>query len=369
MGGVYLRGKNTAMTKLGWLAFGALALTMMTGCSGGDTAKGGETTGSASSTGASGGTQGKTVKVAVVFDQGGRGDKSFNDSAWRGVEKAQKELGAEVQYVESKSENDYETNLRAMADKGVDLVIAVGLNQESALSAVAPEYPNVKFAIVDGHTKGDNVRDLLFSEQEGSFLVGYLAGEMTKNNKIGFVGGQELDLIKKFQYGYAAGAKTANSAVEILPAKYTGDWNNIDKAKAAANILFDGGADIVYHAAGRAGMGVIRAAEEKNKFAIGVDSDQDGEAQGHVLTSMIKHVDAAVFATIKDVQDGNFSAGEKSYSLADDGVGISDLTYTKDLIGPDKLAKLDEVKAKIVSGEIKVPSTEAEYTAYVAGLK
>lgn len=326
--------------------------------------------GDSGSTSGSGGSGGSSdgPKIAVVFDQGGRGDKSFNDSAWRGMERAKDELGADIDYVESKSDNDYETNLRAMADRGVDLVIAVGINQEPALDAVAAEYPDMKFAIVDGNVDHDNVRKLLFKEEEGSFLVGYLAGLMTKTGKIGFVGGMELDLIKKFQYGFAAGARTANPNVEILPAKYTGDWNNIDTAKAAANVLFDSGADIVYHAAGRAGLGVIRAAKERDLWAIGVDSDQDGEAPGNVLTSMIKRVDEAVFSTIKDVKDGNFSSGAVYYDLTTNGVGISDLTHTKEEIGEDKLAKLDEVKKRIVDGEIKVPINESEYANYVSTL-
>ncbi len=345
------------MNRLGWLALGATLIVGLTGC--GDTAKSG-TTGSTTSTGG--------PKVAVVFDQGGRGDKSFNDSAWRGMERAKEELGAEISYVESKNDNDYETNLKAMADRSPDLVIAVGINQEAALKAVAPDYPDIKFAIIDGMVEGDNVRNLKFKEEEGSFLVGYLAGLMSKTGKVGFVGGQELDLIKKFQFGFAAGAKMANPSIEILPAKYTGDWNNIDKAKSAANVLFDSGADVVYHAAGRAGLGVIRAAKEKNLYAIGVDSDQDGEAEGNVLTSMIKKVDEAVFATIKDIKDGNYAAGVASYDLKANGVGISDLTFTKDKIGQANLDKLEEVKSKIVSGEIVPPVDDAGYQSFLAGL-
>lgn len=346
------------MKRLGWMTLGLLTLGLMAACSPTDKPAT-ETT----STGTSASGDAKPKVVAIVFDEGGRGDKSFNDSAWRGLEKAKSELGVEVLSVESKSAKDYETNLKAMADKGADLVISVGINQETALAAVAPEYPDTKFAIVDGHVKGDNVRQLLFKEEEGSFLVGYLAGLMTKTNKIGFVGGQELDLIKKFQYGFMAGAKMANPNIEVLPAKYTGDWNDIDKAKTAANILFDGGADIVYHAAGRAGLGVIRAAADKKLWAIGVDSDQDGEAEGHVLTSMIKRVDSAVFQTVKDVIDGQYAAGEKYYDLASDGVGVSELRFTKDIIGAENLAKLDEIKKKIVSGDVQVPATEAEYNS------
>lgn len=306
---------------------------------------------------------GKTISVGIVFDSGGLGDKSFNDSAWRGIQKAETELGIKVSKVESKEEKDYETNLAAMADDGNDLVIAVGLNQGKALEKVAPMYPDTKFAIVDGTVNAPNVRMLKFKEEEGSYLVGFLAGKMTKTGKVGFVGGQELDLIKKFEYGFAAGVNAANPQATVLPAKYVGSWDNIDNAKIAADALFSSGADIVYHAAGRAGLGVIRAAKDKNLYAIGVDSDQDGEAPGNVLTSMIKNVDAAVFSTIKDMVDGKFESGEKIYDIAQEGVGISELKYTRELVGPDVLAELMAVKQAIADGDTKVPSTKAEYDA------
>ncbi|MFN8220772.1 MAG: BMP family ABC transporter substrate-binding protein [Fimbriimonadales bacterium] len=287
-----------------------------------------------------------------------------------GPERAQKDLGVEPKPVESKSEKDYEGNLTALADGGCDMVVAVGINMETALKTVAPKYPNVKFAIVDGSGEGANVRSLRFKEEEGSFLAGYLAGLMTKTNKIGFVGGMEIPLIKRFQCGYEAGAKTANPACVLLPPKYTGDWNNNDLAKTAATVLFtEGGADIVYHAAGRAGLGVIAAAGEQKKYAIGVDSDQDYLAEGFVLTSMIKRVDEAVYQTIKDLQGGSFAAGEKVYDLAANGVGLSDMKFTKDKIGADNLKKLDEIKAKIVSGEIKVPAKPEDLATYLANVK
>ncbi|HVL39705.1 MAG TPA: BMP family ABC transporter substrate-binding protein, partial [Fimbriimonadaceae bacterium] len=190
---------------------------------------------------------------------------------------------------------------------------------------------------------------------EGSFLAGYLAGLMTKTGKLGFVGGMEIDLIKKFLAGYAAGAKLANPSVQILPAKYTGNWNDAGIAKEAARALFSQGADIVYHAAGRAGLGVIDAAKDAGKWAIGVDSDQDHIAQGRVLTSMVKRVDEAVFQTIKDLKEGNFSAETKTYDLAANGVGLSEMRFTKEQVGEENLRKLEEVRAKIISGEIQVP--------------
>jgi basic membrane protein A len=281
---------------------------------------------------------------------------------------AQKELGVEEKSIESKSEKDYEPNLTAMADAGCDIVFAVGVAQKKALETVAPKYPNVKFAIIDASVTGDNVRSLLFNEHEGSFLAGYLAALMTKTKKVGFVGGQELDLIKKFLAGYEAGVKTADPTVEVLPAKYAGSWDNQDKAKVAANILYTSGADIVYHAAGRAGLGVFSAAKEQNKFAIGVDSDQDDVEKGIILTSMIKHVDQAVFDSIKDLADNKFKGGTKLYDLKSGRIGLSEMKYTKDKIGKDNLAKIKAISDKVVKGDIKVPSTLDELSKYEAKL-
>lgn len=354
------------IVRFGWTCSAAALLAFsLVGCSGG-----GEKPSPTSGTTSAGttATEGKSLKVGVVFDSGGRGDKSFNDSAWRGIERAKQEFGIEERSVESKSDKDYETNIAALAEQGMDLVVAVGLNQEKALSNVAPRFPNVKFAIVDGSVDAPNVRALKFSEHEGSFLAGYVASLVSTSGKIGFVGGMEMPLIKKFEAGYVAGAKTAKPSIEVLPAKYTGSWNNLDLGKAAANVLFSGGADVVYHAAGRCGLGVIDAAKEAGKFAIGVDSDQDDVAPGSVLTSMIKRVDEAVFQTIRDLRDGKFTAGTKFYTLADGGVGLSEFKHTKDKVGEENMKRLEAVRERIVKGEIKVPSTPEELAAYLRAL-
>jgi len=307
---------------------------------------------------------GKQLLVGVVYDSGGLGDKSFNDSAHAGIIRAKKDFGIEEKSIESKSEKDFEGNLTGMADAGCDLVVAVGITQQKALEAVAPKYPNVKFAIVDAPVSAPNVRSLLFTEHEGSFLAGYLAGLTTKTNKVGFVGGMEIPLIKKFQAGYEAGVKTANPSAEVLPAKYTGNWDSQDKAKVAANLLFTSGADIVYHAAGRAGLGVISAAKEQGKYAIGVDSDQDDVEKGSVLTSMIKRVDEAVYQTVKDLNEGKFTPGNKVYDLKAGGVGLSEMRFTKDKIGKENLDKVKAITAKIIKGDIKVPSNQEELAKY-----
>lgn len=343
---------------VGW-SVAVVLLTATVGC-GSKTAEPSSEAGEASG--------GKALQVGIVFDSGGRGDKSFNDSAWAGIERAAKEFGIVEQAVESKSEKDYEGNLTAVADRGCNLVFAIGINMKTALEKVAPNYPDTKFAIVDAEVNAPNVRSLLFKEEEGSFLAGYLAGLVTKTKKIGFVGGMELDLIKKFFSGYAAGAKTADKTVEVLAPKYIGSWDNVDLAKTAAATLFGQGADIVYHAAGRAGQGVIDAAKQRSLYAIGVDSDQDALAKGFVLTSMIKRVDEAVYQTIADTIRGAFNPGAKVYDLKAKGVGLSPMTYTKDKVGEAILAKVREMEEKIAAGEVKVPTTITELKAYEASL-
>lgn len=359
--------KRTAWwTSLATVAATLVVLGGMAGCTGGSAPK--ETASPAPGGAATPAAAGKPLRIGVVFDSGGRGDKSFNDSAWAGIEEAKKQYGIEANSVESKSEKDYATNLAALAEQGHDLVIAVGLNQGAALKQVSAEYPDVKFAIVDGDVKAENVRMLKFREEEGSYLVGYLAGLESKSGKIGFVGGMDLPLIRKFLYGYMAGAKAANPKIEVLPPKFTGNWDDVNQAKAAASILYQQGADVVYHAAGRAGLGVIEAAKDARKFAIGVDSNQDDLAKGQVLTSMVKRVDQAVLQTISDLKDGKFTAGEKIYDLKAGGVGTTDFEFTKDLLKPDTLLKLEEVKKAIVEGRTVIPSDPAGLATF-AGAK
>ena len=344
------------------LSLAALTAALIVGCN--DSAKTPDATRSGKSS---------ATKVGIVFDSGGRGDKSFNDSAWAGVEKAEKDLGIteeNVKFVESKSAKDFVGNLSQLAESGCDVVFAIGIGQDVALKEVAPKYPDVKFGLVDGVVDAPNVRSIVFTEEQGSFLAGYAAALASKTGKVGFVGGKKIPLIEKFEVGYEAGAKTAKPSIVVLPAKYTESWDDTAIGKAMAESLFSGGADVVYHAAGRCGLGVIAAARESDgKLAIGVDSDQDDQAKGKVLTSMVKRVDQAVYQTIKDVQDGAFTAGTKLYDLKADGVGLTDFRYTKSRLGPDGMKKLDEAATKIKDGTYKVPSTAAELPAFLADKK
>lgn len=304
----------------------------------------------------------KRLRAAMVTDIAGIGDRSFNESAWRGLQRAEKELGAEVRYLESAKLPDYEQNLRLLAQQEYDVVIAVGFAMEDALKKVAPQFPNTIFAIVDGNAPDlPNCVSLKFREHEGSFLVGALAGAMTKTGVVGFVGGMEIPLIKKFEVGYRAGVMTTNPKAKVLVG-YTGNWTDTAKGKELALSQFERGADIVYHASGQCGLGVIEAAKQRGKghFAIGVDSDQDYIAPGFVLTSMIKGVDNAVFGVCKAVMEGTFKPGTQDLGIKENGVGLSPMKYTKDLVPKQVIERIETLRRMIADGEIKVPQSEEE---------
>lgn len=308
----------------------------------------------------------KRLRAAMVTDVGGIGDESFNASAWRGLQRAQKELGAEVRYLESRTAADYVRNLSSLARQGFDVVFAVGFLMEDALSKVAPRFPKVYFGIVDGRApKLPNCVSLIFNEQEGSFLVGALAGAMTKTNIVGFVGGMEVPLIKKFEYGYRAGVRTTNPRARVLTG-YTGNWDDVNKGRELALTQFNQGADIIYHAAGRCGIGVIRAAEQKGKgyYAIGVDSDQDHLAKGRVLTSMMKRVDNAVFDVCKRVAEGKFQSGTIVYGVKEKGVGLSPMRFTRQDVPNAVMTKIQRLEQMIAQGKVVPPYDEKTFAQF-----
>jgi basic membrane protein A and related proteins len=334
--------------------------------------------GGAVAAGGPGAAGGKGLRAAVITDVGGVGDKSFNMMAWNGLQKAQKELGYQVQLVESRTLADYEPNIRKMADQGFDVVITVGYALRDALEKAAPEYSNVKFVIVDDEVPGAaNVLGLKFREEEGSFLVGALAGGMTKKEKVGFVGGMEIDLIKRFEAGYRAGVQTVKPSAEVL-VKYTKSWEDVAKGTELANIVFAQGADIIYHASGKCGLGVIQAARERGPgfWAIGVDADQDylGTADpehpappSRVLTSMMKRVDDAVFTACKEIKEGHFTPGTRNLGLKEGGISLTPLTYTKSAIPAALLQRVDALKQQIIAGKLKPPATIKELETFRPG--
>lgn len=341
-------------------ATGAMLLAAAA-CGGGDTTEGAP---SAAPTDAASAPAASGAKVGLAYDIGGRGDQSFNDSAAAGLDKAKAELGVEVNELEAgngEAESAKEERLRLLASGGFNPVIAVGFAYSASVAKVAAEFPDTKFAIVDDDAaKGANISNLVFAEEQGSFLVGAAAALKSTKGDVGFVGGVEVPLIKKFEAGFEAGAKAVKPDIKIQskyltqPPDFSG-FGDPAKGKTAAEGMFDAGADVVYQAAGGSGAGVFEAAKAAGGMAIGVDSDQaktaDPTVADVIITSMLKKVDVAVFDFIKSFTSGSVAAGPKVYDLAAGGVDYSTTGGKVD----DIKTKLDEFKAKIASGEITVP--------------
>ncbi len=301
------------------------------------------------------------VKVGMVTDTGGVNDGSFNQSAWAGLQRAEKELGVTVKYLESHSDADYKPNIESFIDEDYDVIICIGYSLADALKIEAEANPKVKFAIVDDSSLADepNVSSLMFEQSQASYLVGYVAGKTTKSNTVGFVIGQSTELMNQFGYGYLAGAIDANPEVKVLQ-NNVNSFSDTAAGKTAANNMVAQNADVIFHAAGGAGLGVIDACKEAKIWAIGVDSDQSKVAPETILTSAMKRVDNACYDVAKEAAEGKVSAGVKTYSLTDEGV---DLAPTTDNIDPELLKEVQEVKEKIISGEITVPKTKADFEA------
>ena len=301
------------------------------------------------------------VTAGLAFDTGGRGDGTFNDSAGRGLDQAVSQLGVKKIELDAVKDEDRKSNLLLLVQQKANPIIGVGFLFGDPMLPIAKANPNTTFAIIDSVVDAPNVRSLVFAENEGSFLVGAAAALKSKTGHIGFIGGQEIDLIKKFEAGYIAGAKAVNPSIKI-ESKYLGPagdnsaWGNVAGAKEIAKGWYDAGADVIYTAAGGSGAGTIQAAVEAGKWAIGVDSDQyllaKPDEQKHILTSMLKHVDVAVFQTIKAVADGDTKGGIITFDLKTDGVGYATSGGYLD----DVKAKLEAYKADIISGKIVVPT-------------
>ncbi len=307
--------------------------------------------------------KGSAVKVAMVTDIGGVNDQSFNQSAWEGLQLAEKELGVKVSYMESNQDADYKPNMETLLDADNDLIWGIGFKMGDTLDELAKLNPEQKYAGIDCFfpEPTPNLVGILFKEQEPSFLVGYIAGKMTKVNKVGFVGGMDFFVIHKFHYGYLAGVKHANPDCEVF-VQYADSFTDAAKGKAIANQMYKNGADIVYHAAGGVGDGVIEAAKEQGKFAIGVDKDQNSLAPDNVITSAMKRVDNAIYNLTLTLVNSEFPGGTNViYGLKEGGVGIAPTSYKH---VPKEI--LDEVKvleAKIIAGEIVPPTSKEEWEA------
>ncbi len=317
------------------------------------------------------------IKVGIVFDIGGKNDRSFNAAAWEGVQRAERDLPICLHDVEPGNPTSIEPAMRAFAERDFDLIIGVGFAQGPIMANVARDYPNIKFAIVDGvimeedgKTPRKNVASLVFREHEGSYLVGMIAAEKSKTGVLGFVGGMDIPLIHRFAKGYEEGAKSINPNARVVT-NFVGvtdsAWNNPGKGKELALSQIEKGADVIFTAAGNSGLGAFDAVEqygrnaqgEANKFVIGVDSNQNGVKPGFVLTSMVKRVDNAVYDVVNEVLNNKFQGGFHVFGLDKDGVAYAMDEHNQNLIPKDVIQKVEEAKAKIVAGEIEVTDAMA----------
>jgi len=323
--------------------------------------------------------EGCKIRVGIVFDIGGKNDRSFNAAAWEGVKRAQHDMDVCLYDVEPGNPTSIEPAMRAFAEKNFDLVIGVGFAQSPIMQKVAMDYPNIKLAIVDGvimeadgKTPKSNVASLVFREHEGSYLVGMIAASKSKTGTLGFLGGMDIPLIHKFETGYEEGARSVNPSVKIVQ-KYVGvtdsAWNNPGKGKELALEEIDNGADVIFTAAGNSGLGAFDAVEQygkdpntgqANKFVIGVDSNQNMVKPGFVLTSMVKRVDNAVYDVVKEVLEDRFQGGIQSFGLDKDGVAYAMDENNKALIPPDVIQHVEQSKQEIVNGQIKVTDAMAK---------
>jgi basic membrane protein A len=312
----------------------------------------------------------KPIKVGMVTDVGGVNDQSFNQSAWEGLQKSKKDLGIKASYQESKQDADYQSNLETLYDAGNDLIWGIGFKMADAVLKAAKQNPKQKYAIIDysfGEKTPPNVVGVMFKAEEGAFLAGYIAAKMSKTNTIGFIGGMSVPIIHSFQFGYKAGAKQANKSIVVLE-QYSESFTDAAKGKAIANQMISKNADVVFHAAGAVGDGVIEAAKEKNKMAVGVDRDQNYLAPKNVITSSMKRVDNAIFQVVSDLKKGIFKGGTtQNFGLKDGAVDIA--PTTEKMIPVALLKDVDALKKKIADGKIKVPADEKAYAVFIKTIK
>ena len=307
-------------------------------------------------------------KPAIVFDIGGKFDKSFNESMFNGSEKFKAESGVAYGEFEIANEAQREQAIRNFADQGYSPIIAAGFAQAAAVEKVAKEYPDLKFAIVDMVVDLPNVQSIVFNEHEGSYLVGMMAGMASKSGTVSFVGGMDIPLIRKFACGYVQGVKAAKADAKVIQ-NMTGDtgaaWNDPVKGDEITKGQMSQGSDVVYAAAGATGLGVLKAAAEGGALSIGVDANQNYLYPGKVLTSMLKRVDVAVYNVMKSGKDGTFKAGILALGLAEDGVGYAMDDNNKSLVTAEMTAAVEKAKADIIAGTVKVHDYMADNTCPV----
>jgi len=304
----------------------------------------------------------QNFQPAIVYDVGGKADKSFNEAAFAGAERFRKETGIAFREFEITGEAQREQAFTNMARRGANIVIGVGFTQKVALEKVAKQFPAVKFTLVDTTSELPNVQSVIFREQEGSFLVGMLAALASKSHKVGFVGGMDIPLIRRFALGYSDGAKYADPATEVFQ-NMTGStpaaWTDPARGAELARSQIDRGADVIFAAAGTTGLGVLQATADGGKLGIGVDANQNHLHPGRMLTTMVKRVDLVVYRAFLSAKNGDWKPGVQVLGLAEDAVGYAVDQYNEKLITPEMKAKVEAARAEIVAGRLKV----REYTA------
>lgn len=308
--------------------------------------------------------EGGNVRLAMVTDTGGLGDRSFNDGAYRGLLAAKKALHADIAVLQSRSAADYQPNLTVLATKAYDEIYAIGFLMARDTDEVATRFPKRHFTIIDAVVAQPNVASVTFREQEGSFLAGAAAAMASKTKTIAFLGGIDIPLLRKFEVGFAAGAHQIDPSVNVL-VKYVGSFDDVAAGKEIAGVLFDQHADVIYTAAGKAGLGAIEQLKTKtNAYVIGVDSNQDALLPGKILTSMIKRVDIGVLTTAKQAAANHPPSGHLELGLKDNAVGLTDFAYTRKALTPAQFELLAKLRAAIVAGKIVPPSTREAYATF-----
>lgn len=294
----------------------------------------------------------------MVTDVGGLGDKSFNDSAYHGLLRSQSDLGAYIKVLQSKSAADYQPNLTVLSEARFNMIYAIGFLMSDDLGQVSHQFPQQQFAIIDAVVPSPNVVSITFKEEDGSFLAGAVAAMVSKTHHVAFIGGIDIPLIRKFEAGYVAGVHEIDPSARV-DVKYAGSFDDVPTGKELANLLFNDGADIIYTAAGKVGLGAIDAARTRppGYYIIGVDNDQDAMAPGKILTSMVKHVDVAVYDVAKGVLNHRPLHGHVVLGIKDGGISLTDFKYTRSAVSSADFAKLKQLQQDIISGRIVVPNT------------
>jgi basic membrane protein A len=308
--------------------------------------------------------QGGNVRLAMVTDTGGLGDQSFNDGAYRGLLDAKRDLHADIAVLQSRSAADYQPNLTVLANKEYDEIFAVGFLMAQDVDEVASRFPSRNFAIIDAVVAEPNVASITFREQEGSFLAGVAAAYASKTKTIAFVGGIDIPLLRKFEAGYTVGARQIDPAIDVL-VKYVGSFDDPAAGKEIAGVLLSQNADVIYVAAGKAGLGAIdQIKTHPGTYAIGVDVDQDALAPGKILTSMVKRVDVGVLTVSRIAATGKVPHGHIELGLKQGAIGLTDFKYTRSALTPAQFHEIDVLRSAIITGRIVPPTTREELATW-----